>query len=134
MFVRKGTGAPWRERGGMVSRILPQEGDVPGVGHTATRVEVAPGTRRRLHDHAAEQVYVIFRGWGKMRVGEEERRGEEGNLVHVPPGALHGIGNASEGVSVYASATPAIDARAAYYMGRLRERLGDRKGGERTHG
>ena len=50
MFFRKGTGAPWRERGGLVSRILPQEGDVPGVGRTATWVEVAPGSCRRLRN------------------------------------------------------------------------------------
>ena len=48
MFFRKGTGAPWRERGGLVWRILLQEGDVPGVGRTAMWVEVAPGSRQRV--------------------------------------------------------------------------------------
>ena len=135
MFVRKETGAPWRERDGLVSRILLQEGDAPGVGLTATWVEVAPGSRQRLHDHVAEQAYVILRGRGKMRVGEEERRVEKGDLVYVPPGALHGIENASEGAPVCVSAaTPALNAEAAYDTGRLRERLGDRKGGGRAHG
>jgi len=135
MFFRKGTGAPWREQGGLVSRILPQEGDVPGVGRAATWVEVAPGSRQRLRDHAAEQAYVIPRGRGKTRGGEEERRMEEGDLDCVPPGALHSIENASEGVLVYVSAaTLALNAEAAYDMGRLRERPGDREGGGRTHG
>jgi len=134
MFVRKGTGAPWRERGGLVSRILLQEGGVPGVGLTATWVEVASGSRQRLYDHVAEQVYVILRGRGKTRVGEEEWRVEEGDLVYVPPGALHGIENASEGALVYVSAaTPTLNAEAAYDTGRLRERPGDRKGGGRAH-
>lgn len=64
MFVRNGTGAPWRERGGLVSRILLQDGDVPGVGLAATWVEVAPGSRQRLHDHVSEQVYVVVQGRG----------------------------------------------------------------------
>jgi len=135
MFFRKGTGAPWRERGALVSRILPQEGDVPGVGRAATWVEVTPGSRQRLRDHAAEQAYAIPRGRGKARAGEEERRVEEGDLVCVPPGASYGIENASEGVLVYVSAaTPALNAEAAYDTGRLRERPGDREGGGRAHG
>ena len=114
MFARKGTGAPWLERGGLVSRILLQEGDVPGVGLTATRVEVVPGSRQRLHDHVAEQVYVRSSGAGE---GAGRRGGAAGGgrgLVYVPPGALHGIENASEGALVYVSAaTPALNAEAA---------------------
>jgi mannose-6-phosphate isomerase-like protein (cupin superfamily) len=80
-------------------------------------------------------VYVILRDGGKMRVGEEERRVEEGDLVYVPPGALHGIENATEGAPVCVSAaTPALNAEAAYDTGRLRERPGGRKGGGRAHG
>lgn len=135
VFVRNRMGAPWRERGGLVSRILLQEGDVPGVGLAATWVKVAPGSRQRQHDHVAELVYVITQGRGKMRVGEEERWVEEENLVYVPSGALHGIENASEGVLIYVSAaTPAIGVEAAYDTGRLRERPGDETGGGQTHG
>jgi mannose-6-phosphate isomerase-like protein (cupin superfamily) len=80
-------------------------------------------------------VYVILKGRGKTWVGVQERRVEEGDLVYVPPGALHGIENAPEGALVYVSAaTPALNAQAAYDTGRLRERLGDRKGGGRAHG
>ena len=108
---------------------------MPGAGLTATWVEVAPGSRRRLHDHGAERVYVILSGRGKMRVGEEERWVEEGDLVYVPPGALRGIENASEGMLVCVSAaTPTLNAEAAYDTGRLRERPGDREGGGQAHG
>ena len=135
MFVRNRTGAPWREWGGLVSRIMLQEGDVPEVGLAAAWVEVAPGSRHRLHEHVSEQVYVIVQGRGIMRVGDEERWVEEGDLVYVPGGALHGIENASEGALVYVSAaTPAIDAVAAYDTGRLRERPREERGGGRAHG
>jgi quercetin dioxygenase-like cupin family protein len=108
-----------------------------GVGPTATWVKVAPGSRQRMHDHVAEQVYVILRDPKEdARVGEEERRLEGGNVAYVPPGALHGIENASEEVLVYVSAaTLTLNAETAYATGRLREqRPGDRKGGGRAHG
>ena len=135
MFVRKGTGAPWRERGGLVSRILPQEWGMTGAWLTATWVEVAPGPRQRRRDHAAERACVVLGGRGKTRAGEEERRGEGEGLARVPPGALGGIEGASEGALVYVSAAIlALDAGAAYDTGRLRERPGDREGGGRAHG
>ncbi len=106
-----------------------------GVGLAAAWVEVAPGSHQRVHGHVPEQVYVIVQGSGKMRVGEEERRVEEGDLVHVPSNVLHGIENTSEGALVYVSAaTPAIGVEAAYDVGQLRERPGDEEGGERAHG
>ena len=80
-------------------------------------------------------MYVILRDRGKTRAGEEAWRMEEGDVVCEPPGALHGIENASEGALVYVPAdTPALNAEAAYDAGRLRERPGDRKGGGRAHG
>lgn len=70
-----------------------------------------------------------------IRVGDEERWVEEGDLVYVLGGALRGIENVSDGTLGYVSAaTPAIDAAAAYDTGRLRERPGDERGGGRAHG
>ena len=90
-------------------------------GLTATWVDAAPGSRQRLHDPPSEQVYVITAGRGRMLVREEEREVGSGELVYVPPGAVHGIENTSEGVLVYISAaTPALDAEADYDRGQLR--------------
>jgi len=119
--VRNKANAPRRERSGLVSRILLQEGDLPDLGLTATWVEVAPGARQRLHDHASEQVYVVVAGEGRMRVGDEERRVGSGDLVYVPSGAIHGIENVADGMLTYVSAaTPALDAEVAYDRGQLR--------------
>ena len=121
MFLRHAAEAPARERDGLVSRVLLQEGDIPGVGLTATWVDVAAGARQRLHDHDAEQVYVVLEGRGRMRVGDEEREVGCGDLVYVPSRAVHGIENASGGPLVYVSAaTPSMDALAAYDTGQLR--------------
>lgn len=101
-----------------------QKGDLPKFGDpgfTATWVEVAPGSRQRLHDHPSEQVYVLTSGKGLMRVGEEEQAVAAGDLVYIPSGAIHGIENVSEEMLTYVSAaTPALDAEAAYDSGQLR--------------
>ncbi len=94
---------------------------MPDVGLTATWVEVAPGSRQRLHDHPSDQVYVVTAGSGRMLVGEEEQEVRAGDLVYVPSGAVHGIENTSKGMLTYFSAaTPALDAEAAYDTGQLR--------------
>ena len=122
MYTRSKEESPKRERSGLVSHILLQQGDLPEVGLTATWVDVAPGSRQRPHEHPSEQVYVITAGSGRMLVGEEERSvGAGDDLIYVPPGAVHGIENSSEEVLTYISAaTPALDAEAAYDTGQLR--------------
>ena len=58
-----------------------------------------------------------------MRVGGEERTVDEGDVIFIPPGVVHGIENASEEVLTYVSAaTPALNWRAFYDGGPLRPR------------
>ncbi len=121
MDVRNKAEGPKRERGGLVSHILLQEGDLPDVGFTATWVDVAPGSRQRPHYHPSEQFYVVTAGRGRMLVDGEEREVGPGDLVYLPSGAVHGIENASGKTLTYVSAaTPALDAEAAYDRGQLR--------------
>lgn len=121
VFVRNRCGAPSREWDGLVSRMMLGKGDVPGGALTVTWVEVGPGASQRPHDHGPEQVYVVVRGSGRMRVGDEEREVTVGDLVYVPPGATHGIENPSDGPLTYISAaTPNLDWQAFYDAGALR--------------
>ena len=108
-----------RDRNGLVSRVLLQKGGVPRVRLTATRGDVDPGTRQRLHDHDAEQVYVVLEGRRKTRVGEEEQEVGRGVLSYIPSGAAHGIENASGPLVYVPAGAPAMDALAAYDTGRL---------------
>ena len=56
-----------------------------------------PGQSQKVHTHAAnDKVYVILRGRGKVRVGNEERTLAEGGAACAPAGALHGIENDSD--------------------------------------
>ena len=63
-----------------------------------TWVDVAPGSGQRPHGHVPDQVYVVVRGQGRMRVGDEERTVAGGDMVFIPPGVVHSIENASEEV------------------------------------
>ncbi len=123
MFRRKRSEALRREREGLVSHILWHTGDLPEARLTVTWVDVAPGSGQRPHGHAPEQVYVILRGRGRMRVGDEELVVGEGDLIHIPPGTLHGIENLADEVLTYVSAaTPTIDWAAFYDEGPQRPR------------
>jgi quercetin dioxygenase-like cupin family protein len=118
VFKRSRTEALWRERDGLVSHILLHAGDVPETQLTVTWVDVDPGSAQRSHSHAAEQVYVVVRGRGKMKVGDEERLVAAGDLIHVPPDTVHGIENPSDEVLSYVSAaTPSVDWEAFYDAG-----------------
>jgi mannose-6-phosphate isomerase-like protein (cupin superfamily) len=121
MIVHNKERRPRRERSGLVSRILLQQGDLLDLRLMTTWVDVAAGSRQRLHNHPSEQVYVITAGRGTMAVGDERQEVAGGDLVYVPPNIIHGIENSSKEVLTYISAaTPAMDAEAAYDTGQLR--------------
>jgi mannose-6-phosphate isomerase-like protein (cupin superfamily) len=61
-----------------------------------------PGGRTREHYHPqAEEIYVILRGSGRVRVGEEERDVGPWDAVAIPPGVRHVIWNMGEGELVF---------------------------------
>lgn len=108
MFSTRFTDAPTRRAGELVSHILLQRGETDSA-LTVTWVEVASGGRQAPHRHAPEQVYVIVRGKGSMRVNDEVREVGPGDLVLVPSDATHGIENTGEELLEYVSAaTPAF--------------------------
>jgi len=121
MFKQNKSEAPRREREGLASHILLQQGDVPDVRLAITWVDVAPGSGQRPHGHGPEQVYVIIKGTGRMRVGNEEQEVAEGALIYIPPNVVHSIENLSNGMLTYISAaTPTFDLKAIYDTGELR--------------
>jgi mannose-6-phosphate isomerase-like protein (cupin superfamily) len=120
MFKRNKVDAVRRERHGLVSHVLLDKGDVPGGKMAVTWVDRAAGASQRGHKHEAEQVYVILKGRGLMRVGEEEQEVMEGDLVHIPCNVTHGIRNVASETLVYVSvSTPAFHIRGYYDTGKL---------------
>jgi quercetin dioxygenase-like cupin family protein len=85
-----------------------------------TWVDVAPGSEQKPHSHDPQQVYVITRGQGRMKVGEDEREVHEGQMVFIPPNAEHGIVNTGDQTLTYVSAaTPAFPVTDLYDTGQL---------------
>ena len=120
MYVKDLGNAPTRELEGLVSHILLEEGDAPGGELSITWVDVEPGSRQAPHSHGPQQVYVITRGAGRMRVGDEERDLSEGQMVFIPPDTEHGIVNTGDETLTYISAaTPAFPVTELYDAGQI---------------
>lgn len=120
MLKQSLTQATTREREGLVSHVLLQKGDLPDSNLAITWVEVAPGSRQKQHHHEPEQVYVIVKGKGQMKVGEEEAEVVPGDLVYIPPDVPHCIVNTSTEALAYISAsTPSFDIESLYDTGRV---------------
>jgi mannose-6-phosphate isomerase-like protein (cupin superfamily) len=120
MFVKDLSNAPKREVEGLVSHILLEEGDAPGGELSITWVDVEPGAEQKPHSHGPQQVYVITRGSGRMKVGEDEQDVTVGQLVFIPPNTEHGIVNTGDEVLTYVSAaTPAFPVTELYDAGQL---------------
>jgi mannose-6-phosphate isomerase-like protein (cupin superfamily) len=98
--------SPQNARGGQVSYLLLTKGQFGSQNLSITWVEGAPNSEQLMHAHPEnEQVYVIVRGRGLMKVGDEEQEVVAGTLVFVPPQTGHRIRNTGYEPLVYVSAT-----------------------------
>jgi mannose-6-phosphate isomerase-like protein (cupin superfamily) len=120
MYVRDLGNAPTRELEGLVSHVFLEEGDAPGGEMSITWVDVEPGKEQPAHSHGPQQVYVITRGSGRMRVGDEERDVSAGSMVFIPSNTEHGIVNTGDEQLTYVSAaTPAFPVTELYDAGQI---------------
>lgn len=98
--------SPRNHRGGQVSYLLLTEGQFGSKNLSITWVEGEPGSEQPMDSHPDnEQVYVIVRGRGIMRVGDDQQEVGPGTMVFIPPGAGHAIRNTGAEPLVYVSAT-----------------------------
>jgi mannose-6-phosphate isomerase-like protein (cupin superfamily) len=120
MYVKDLGSAPTRELQGLVSHILLEEGDAPGGEMSITWVDVEPGSEQPAHSHAPQQVYVITRGSGRMKVGEDERDVALGSMIFIPSNTEHGIVNTgTETLTYISAATPAFPVTEMYDAGQI---------------
>jgi mannose-6-phosphate isomerase-like protein (cupin superfamily) len=114
--VRRLSEAAVEERGRLRSHFLLDAGDLGSKSLSVTWVDVPPGAEQRPHAHAdAEQIYVIVRGNGRVRVAGDTEQVGEGDLVFIPPGAEHGIKNdGSEPLVYIAAASPPVSMAELY--------------------
>jgi len=122
MLKRNPVDCPVRVRPGLVSHILLETGDTQSNNLAVTRVELLPAARQKPHSHAPEQIYVILEGRGRMQVDSEFSEVDPGELIYIPPDAVHSIENRGLGKLIYLSVSvPAFDLEALYDSGQLRE-------------
>jgi quercetin dioxygenase-like cupin family protein len=53
--------------------------------------EVAPGGKVHPHKHPTYEFYYITSGYGRMTIEDETREIRPGDLVVIPPNALHSV-------------------------------------------
>jgi len=53
--------------------------------------EVAGGGKVDAHSHPTHEFYYILAGRGIMQIDDEQREVAQGDLVHIPPDAVHSI-------------------------------------------
>ena len=89
-------------------RVLhPSNPKTPGTKLGLSVLYVPPGSRMDLHDHEAEEVYVIQAGTGEMLTDDGTRHVGPGDFVYLPPWARHGIVNTgTEMLTVLLALTP----------------------------
>ena len=106
MYTQTLDESPREHRGGQVSYLLLAPGQFGSEKLSITWVEGAAGSEQEAHSHAGrEQAYVIVRGSGLMRVGDEQGEVQAGTVILVPPGTQHSIRNLGPEPLVYVSAT-----------------------------
>lgn len=75
-------------------------------GQSLAEATVAPGHSTVAHWHrAAEEIYLVTAGAGRVRVGEEEREIRAGDAIVIPPGEVHRLWNTGEADLVVACAS-----------------------------
>jgi quercetin dioxygenase-like cupin family protein len=53
--------------------------------------EVAPGGSVFPHTHPTHEFYFVMRGEGTMVISDEERTVGPGDLIYIPPDAVHSL-------------------------------------------
>jgi len=97
-------------REGLASFVLLHAGDGNDAAVTVTWVDSEPGTAQPLHKHEHQQAYIVARGAGRMEVDGEQRDVAAGDLVFMPPGAMHSLANTGdEPLSYITVAHPAFE-------------------------
>jgi len=111
MHIQSLAHAPLNRRGGQDSYLLLTKSRFGSQNLTVTWVNCEPGGEQQMHVHKTEeQVYVIVRGRGTMKVGVEEREVRSGSLVFIPPGSPHAIRNTGDETLTFVSAaSPPVD-------------------------
>ena len=63
--------------------------------------EVAGGSAVYPHQHPTHEFYYMMSGRGIMTIGDENREVQQGDLVYIPPDAVHSLRPISENAPIH---------------------------------
>jgi quercetin dioxygenase-like cupin family protein len=66
--------------------------------------EVTGGGEVHPHSHPTHEFYYMISGRGIMKIGDEEREVQQGDLIYTPPNVTHSIRPVSDNASIRALA------------------------------
>ncbi|MBM4277343.1 MAG: cupin domain-containing protein [Deltaproteobacteria bacterium] len=75
------------------TRVLTGPNQLPVKNFTSGYVVIQPNGRIPLHAHSNEEIYILLKGTGKMRVGSKEERIEAVSGVFIEPNSEHLLQN-----------------------------------------
>jgi quercetin dioxygenase-like cupin family protein len=117
MQILKPNQMPILRNSGIESEQLLFPESCPEARVTLTRVTIPPGAISPRHAHPdSEQVWLAVSGRGTLLLaGDRETPLQEGDVLRLAPGDVHGFFNGSERPFVYISVTtPPLNFRGAY--------------------
>ena len=80
---------------GVLKQVLLRRDDIPsGRIQMVNWATMPPGKSFQLHEHRSmEEIYIIFSGTAKIRIGGEEAVLQKGDAVVIPPKTVHAMTN-----------------------------------------
>jgi quercetin dioxygenase-like cupin family protein len=81
---------------GRTTRVLTGPDLLPTKTFTAGYVVIQPKGRVPLHAHSNEEIYILVRGTGKIKVGSREEIIEAVSAVYIEPDTEHLLQNMGE--------------------------------------
>jgi quercetin dioxygenase-like cupin family protein len=78
-----------------------REATIGGYLELVNEFEVPGGGEVFPHSHPTHEFYYVLRGRGIMVISGEERPIAQGDLVHIPPDAVHSLRPVSDNASIH---------------------------------
>jgi len=81
---------------GRTTRVLTGQNLLPTEHFTAGYVVIQPKGRIPLHTHTNEEMYIVVKGTGRMRVGSEEETVKAVSAIYIEPNTEHLLQNTGD--------------------------------------
>ena len=83
------------------SRKSSREATEGGFLELVNKFEVAGGSAVYPHQHPTHEFYYMMSGRGIMTIGDENREVQQGDLVYIPPDAVHSLRPTSDNAPIH---------------------------------